>query len=1152
MISEEKYNLLKEGINDVGIFKAVFMAGGPGSGKSAVAGKLGMQALGLKSVNSDTSFENGLKKANLSLKMPENEEEQRDAVRSHAKALTGKRQNLYVEGRLGLIIDSTAKNIKFIIHQKKLLEALGYETAMVFVNTELDTALQRNRDRTRSIPDKIVKDSHAVVRKNMGKLQGLFGRRNFYIIDNDGDLKDLEKNATKAYPRLQKFVSTLPKNKMVTAWKNALTMKPTSMKSVKDAMWGKGKHSTKSLSQMKLKALANIAAETDYSFKNFISEEAKHVTYEDYCFMLDCIEYDLDDTLTEEDKKTWWDKLSRDKQITYKKNNPKSDRKVKKEPDKKSHDSSPPEKRGAKHIFNSLKSHISDVTSETGVGVKKIVSSMKQKDVHGVMKAVGYSFETAGKLAYGALRTVDKAVGAGSEALHDTKPFQALKKGTMKVDEFLDEHPVLKKATGAVVAGAVLAQWYHMSFSGDFESDYDLSAVGGALAGTYGITELLSTPEGIKGMALLSIGVATGGMSMLWPGGKKGMMLAAAYSGAKKLGDTDTAQKIFSRMKEMKDSAKNRLKGKDENYINSNMGKLKTFREITEGENVDDAREKHATERERMKDRHERELERAREDDFKDSEDNRQQDESILKESMIDDFEIRFGKESDWKKADKLVQAYLRMHVPKHAKALLTKTYVHGPDPLMVAFGDTKKKLKPPVNLNKLYNSIRKLPSSRDKYWDSIPKNKEKDALGEGFFSRIAADIEDGMKANAIAKKYGVSMKQVQGWIKDYKSTPKLQKEAKDHRKDYDTFVKQYAQLNKATDVAAAKLKKITGKNTGAMGLTDPKVKASPAFKKAKADYEKASNLTKKFLKGVPKDFMRRNSKYGREEVQTEANAVSLSNPDAKKMVGMMQKYVNSKNDKEKQTLMKQINIYQKKLGLKVTEEITEISVDKATGRKKAKTWGRTTGGYGAKAAKKSKRAGSKGARRVAKQSLRQGDVSPEVEKTKEKIYKDLKKKRDYFEKEYGDRADDVMHGTAMNMAKKQHKLESATYTTELSKQLALEALNVSQRRAIGMRMRRQAKKIAKARLRAKKRRAPVKQLMKRAMKQARDKLAKKMTGGKSLNQMSVGQRVAISKKLDKKSAQIQKLAKKSLPKVKKDEMERLKRFKAKLADKSI
>ena len=56
MISEEKYELLKEGINDVGIFKAVFMAGGPGSGKSAVARKLGITALGLKNVNLSIIF----------------------------------------------------------------------------------------------------------------------------------------------------------------------------------------------------------------------------------------------------------------------------------------------------------------------------------------------------------------------------------------------------------------------------------------------------------------------------------------------------------------------------------------------------------------------------------------------------------------------------------------------------------------------------------------------------------------------------------------------------------------------------------------------------------------------------------------------------------------------------------------------------------------------------------------------------------------------------------------------------------------------------------------------------------------------------------------------------------------------------------------
>jgi len=226
MISEEKYESLLEGINDPGVFKAVFMAGGPGSGKSLAAKKLGFHTLGLRPVNSDTSFERGLKKAGLSLKMPEDEEEQRDAIRVHAKAITGKRQEMYIKGRLGIVIDSTARDVKGIIKQKKLLQNLGYETAMVFVNTSLETALDRNRQRERSIPDKIVQDNHATVRKNMGKLQAVFGRPNFFIIDNDGDVGDLDKNTTKVFPKLSSWVKSFPSNKMASAWKTALTMKP--------------------------------------------------------------------------------------------------------------------------------------------------------------------------------------------------------------------------------------------------------------------------------------------------------------------------------------------------------------------------------------------------------------------------------------------------------------------------------------------------------------------------------------------------------------------------------------------------------------------------------------------------------------------------------------------------------------------------------------------------------------------------------------------------------------------------------------------------------------------------------------------------------------------------------------------------------------
>ena len=59
---------LDEGVNDPGIFKAVVLAGGPGSGKSYVAKKLGLKTLGLLVVNSDSFFELLMKKKGLSLK----------------------------------------------------------------------------------------------------------------------------------------------------------------------------------------------------------------------------------------------------------------------------------------------------------------------------------------------------------------------------------------------------------------------------------------------------------------------------------------------------------------------------------------------------------------------------------------------------------------------------------------------------------------------------------------------------------------------------------------------------------------------------------------------------------------------------------------------------------------------------------------------------------------------------------------------------------------------------------------------------------------------------------------------------------------------------------------------------------------------------
>jgi len=135
------------------------------------------------------------------------------------------------------------------------------------------------------------------------------------------------------------------------------------------------------------------------------------------------------------------------------------------------------------------------------------------------------------------------------------------------------------------------------------------------------------------------------------------------------------------------------------------------------------------------------------------------------------------------------------------------------------------------------------------------------------------------------------------------------------------------------------------------------------------------------------------------------------------------------------------------------------------------------------------------------------------------------------------------MHGTAMNMAKKQHKVAEGKFTSELTRQLQLEVLNMSQRRKIGMRMKRLAKKIARTKARKKKRMKDPRALKTKAQKQARSILFKKMSGGKASGDLSIGARIAIGKKLDKKKGVIAKLAKRLMPKVKKQEIERLASF---------
>ena len=117
--------------------------------------------------------------------MPASQEKERDEIRARSKRLTAKRLDLYIMGRLGLVIDSTARDTKKIEIGLSALKRLGYDCYMIFVNTSLDVALERNRNRPRTVPEKITIDSWNKVQKNIGAFQRFFGNKNFVIVDNN-------------------------------------------------------------------------------------------------------------------------------------------------------------------------------------------------------------------------------------------------------------------------------------------------------------------------------------------------------------------------------------------------------------------------------------------------------------------------------------------------------------------------------------------------------------------------------------------------------------------------------------------------------------------------------------------------------------------------------------------------------------------------------------------------------------------------------------------------------------------------------------------------------------------------------------------------------------------------------------------------------
>jgi nicotinic acid mononucleotide adenylyltransferase len=253
---DEDFDLL-EGVNDPAIFKVIFMAGGPGSGKTFYSGKTGLPAIGFRPVNSDRAYEVALTKAGLSKSPEDIFSEKGQALRIKAKAVTGKMMKNYLDGRLGIVVDGTGREVDRIAKYKDQFEKMGYETAMLLVNTDLETAIDRDIARgkkgERTLGKKEVTKMWKNVQRNIGSFQTMF-KDKFFVVDNNTD-SDLEKNSTRVYKKIKAWALQPPRDPIAQKWiqskKKALTEAtkiPHSLKQIEDDVF-------KALSPLKMKEI---------------------------------------------------------------------------------------------------------------------------------------------------------------------------------------------------------------------------------------------------------------------------------------------------------------------------------------------------------------------------------------------------------------------------------------------------------------------------------------------------------------------------------------------------------------------------------------------------------------------------------------------------------------------------------------------------------------------------------------------------------------------------------------------------------------------------------------------------------------------------------------------------------------------------------
>lgn len=149
-------------------------------------------------------------------------------IRGRAKSTTQSKQKLVFMNRLGVIINGTGSDHAKIRKLKQELESIGYETAMIFVNTTDAISRERNIERGqrggREVPEHIRKEKYDESQRNISVYSQLFSR--FVIVDNSKDIRNLDNETKKEIQKswinmhrfFRKFIAKPVRTRSALAW----------------------------------------------------------------------------------------------------------------------------------------------------------------------------------------------------------------------------------------------------------------------------------------------------------------------------------------------------------------------------------------------------------------------------------------------------------------------------------------------------------------------------------------------------------------------------------------------------------------------------------------------------------------------------------------------------------------------------------------------------------------------------------------------------------------------------------------------------------------------------------------------------------------------------------------------------------------------